>query len=228
MGKQAPDVCGPSSPTGKWQADRKGRCCHKSKKVTLLCAVIFAILLVFCLVFLSLYVEHFSSDSVRQLSECRGELQEQAAQMRASNASLGKLVEKKEGDLEKARAERDGLRAQLAATNHSLAKTSADWGSCQEQLKSLKENVTSQVTKAVQREVEKYKLAEEQINQLKQQLSNLQQDLKDTQQKKEQQQDTIKHLQEQLMNQAVDRSSGGLLLGPSTVLLLLIPAGLLM
>ncbi|XP_063146783.1 uncharacterized protein LOC134488338 isoform X2 [Candoia aspera] len=228
MGKEIPDVCGASSPKRKMQALKTGKSCHKGKLVLFWCAVIFLIPCVLFFVFLTLYALLRSSDPVGQLSECKVELQNQTSQMRASIASLGKRVEETGSDLEKARAERERLRAQLAVTNQSLVKTSQDWGSCQEQLKSLGQNVTSQVREAVQREVEKYKIAEEEIKQLKQQLSSLM----DTQQKREQQQKvcqaTIQRLEKQLTNQAFDGSYGGLLLGPSTVLLPLTFAVLLL
>ncbi|XP_039190648.1 uncharacterized protein LOC120304311 [Crotalus tigris] len=218
MGKQIPDVCGPLSPKEKMQADKKGATCYTGMKYRICCGVLVALPSLIFLVFLSLYLSSLYSDPVRQVKECQVELQNRTSHMRASLDFLGKRVEETDSDLEKARAERDGLRAELAVANRSLEKTREDWGSCQEQLKSLEKNATSQVKEAVQREMEKSKVAEEEIKQFKQQLSNLQQ-------MKEQQQKAIQHLEDQLMkHKPVERSEGGLLLGPSVVLLPLVLA----
>ncbi|XP_026526767.1 uncharacterized protein LOC113414214 [Notechis scutatus] len=222
MGKQIPDVCGPLSPKAKLQADPKDATCYTGMRLRIGCAVLFALPCVLSIVFLSLYLANLYSDPAHQLKECKVELHDQTSQMRASLGSLEKRVEETGSDLEKARVERDGLRAELTAANRSLEKTRKDWGSCQEQLKSVEKNATSQVKEAVQQEREKNKVAEEEIQQLKQQLSKLQE-------MKEQQQMEIQHLNDQLMkHKPVDRSKGGLLLGPSLVLLPLLLASLLL
>ncbi|XP_058019290.1 uncharacterized protein LOC131188212 [Ahaetulla prasina] len=221
MGKQIPDVCGPLSPNAKLQADQKDATCYTGMKLRICCAVLFTIPLVLCVVFLSLYLQHQYSDPVSQLKECKVELQNETSQMRASLGSMEKRVEETGSDLKKARVERDGLRAELAVANRSLVKAREDWGACQEQLKSVEKNATSQVKEAVQREMDKTKIAEEEIKHLKEQLSNLQQ-------MKEQQQKEIQHLEDQLTkHKSVERSKGGLLLGPSMVLLPLLLAALL-
>ncbi|XP_032094741.1 uncharacterized protein LOC116523714 isoform X1 [Thamnophis elegans] len=219
MGKQIPDVCGPLSPKAKLQAEPKKATCYTGMRWRSYCALLFAIPVVLFVVFLALYVQLQDSDPVTQLKACKVELQNQTSQMRDGLGSMQKRVEKTGSDLEKARVERDGLRAELAVANRSLEKAREDWGSCQEQLKSVEKNATSQVKEAVQREMEKNKVAEEEIKQLKQQLSNLQQ-------MKEQQQKEIQDLEDQLMkHKPLERSKGGLLLGPSMVLLSLLLAG---
>ncbi|XP_032094742.1 uncharacterized protein LOC116523714 isoform X2 [Thamnophis elegans] len=198
MGKQIPDVCGPLSPKAKLQAEPKKATCYTGMRWRSYCALLFAIPVVLFVVFLALYVQLQDSDPVTQLKACKVELQNQTSQMRDGLGSMQKRVEKTGSDLEKARE---------------------DWGSCQEQLKSVEKNATSQVKEAVQREMEKNKVAEEEIKQLKQQLSNLQQ-------MKEQQQKEIQDLEDQLMkHKPLERSKGGLLLGPSMVLLSLLLAG---
>ncbi|XP_070787869.1 tropomyosin alpha-1 chain-like [Pituophis catenifer annectens] len=222
MGKQIPDVCGPLSPKAKLQAEQKDATCYTGMKLRICCAILFAIPFLLWLVFLSLYLQHLYSDPVNQLKECKAELQNQTSQMRASLGSMEKRVEETGSDLEKARVERDGLRADLEAANRSLVKARVDWGSCQEHLKSVEKNATSQMKEAVLREMEKNKVAEEEIKHLKEQLSNLQQ-MKDQQQKE------IQHLEDQLMkHKPLERSKGGLLLGSSMVLLPLLLAALLL
>ncbi|KAM3852067.1 uncharacterized protein M6D78_006455 [Vipera latastei] len=221
-GKQIPDVCGSLSPKEKLQADKKGATCYTGMKYRICCAVLVALPSLLFLVFLSLYLQSLYSISAREIKKCQVELQNRTSHMRANLDGLGKRVEETESDLEKARAERDGLRAELAVANRSLEKAREDWGSCQGQLKSLEKNATSQVKEAVQREMEKNKVAEEEIKQLKQQLSNLQQ-------KEEQQQKEIQHLEDELLkHKPLERSEGGLLLGSSVVLLPLVLAGLLL
>ncbi|ETE61701.1 hypothetical protein L345_12547, partial [Ophiophagus hannah] len=125
--------------------------------------------------------------------------------------------------LKECKVELQNQTSQMRASLGSLEKRVEETGSeLEKATKTVEKNATSQVKEAVQREMEKNKVAEEEIKQLKQQLFNLQQ-------MKEQQQMEIQHLKDQLMkDKPTERSKGGLLLGPSLVLLPLLLTSLLL
>ncbi|KAG8126818.1 hypothetical protein E2320_021880 [Naja naja] len=125
--------------------------------------------------------------------------------------------------LKECKVELQNQTSQMRASLGSLEKRVEETGSDLEKArKRVEKNATSQVKEAVQREMEKNKVVEEEIKQLKQQLYNLQQ-------MKEQQQMKIQHLEDQLMkHKPIERSKGGLLLGPSLVLLPLLLTSLLL
>ncbi|KAG8126817.1 hypothetical protein E2320_021878 [Naja naja] len=158
----------------------------------------------------------------KQLTKMEKEMQKLRKFMNQSQEKTLQLLEKKQEEADALIKESTGFNQSLVLTRQFLEKEKEKTQSLQSQLKRVEKNATSQVKEAVQREVEKNKVVEEEIKQLKQQLYNLQQ-------MKEQQQMKIQHLEDQLMkHKPIERSKGGLLLGPSLVLLPLLLTSLLL
>ncbi|XP_053154259.1 mitotic spindle assembly checkpoint protein MAD1-like isoform X2 [Hemicordylus capensis] len=158
------------------------------------------------------------------LRTCRAQLQNQTAQDQDPEvASFRK--DRAELEAAEARAKEEGarLRAELGATNRSLGQAQQGWDTCRKQLNTLQENITSQKEESTQCETENHKFQEE-IQRLQQKVSTQSQQLEAAQQQRQQNEATIRDLQEQL-NNAQRATSGSTFHNLSQGLFLLVLAG---
>ncbi|XP_061456667.1 uncharacterized protein LOC133372295 [Rhineura floridana] len=214
MGGEVSYVRCPESPADM-KDGKSQRACLTRKKVTFCCGAAIAAPCALSLLFLGLYLHQIHSEPSVQLTECQTQLRNETSQAEAS------LLEREE-----AKAESDRLRAQLAAATQNLTEARGRWDSCQKEMKSMEKNFTSQLTEAVHQEEVKRQSVEEECKRLKQLLSDKSRALEDAQRKRDQSQEEIRQLQNQLKGQHSMHSDGVGLGGPITAFLLPILPGL--
>ncbi|XP_054835076.1 uncharacterized protein LOC129329614 [Eublepharis macularius] len=195
----------PNSPDGEMTG-----CKYNWKWILLLAVALFEAILL--LVFLGLFLRQQHSESALQLQECQLQMQNQSSRTQDQAVSLRKCMEEMQ---EAARKEARILNHKLEAVNETLAQTQKNWTSCQNQLNTLEENVTSWDVKE--------NTWKETMKDLQQQLSNKSLQLDEAQHKIQEErkihQAEIQQLRQQLEKGQQRTSNGGDFGGPSLLLL---------